>query len=222
MKEYFFYFKSIGFQVMKKVYILAAAAAAAVVVIILLGVIGYLFYARKSEPTAPSPTTPAAQMAAQQDTALKGPGGELGATMQVYVNEQELVGFMELVDVSLTRNTRKVMWAYADNPALDQIYKAFESTKAGDTPWLSEDPATNKLQLSIINGAYACIPIGDTALPRRRPGIDEFIKFICVVAVPPDYGKFSGYLSAGLTRVPTQEEIYRVVERMRGFASRIY
>ena len=194
-----------------------ALPAAGAVIVALLGVIGYLVY----DQNQPEPDLPASQTI-QQDTVLKGPGGELGASIQVYVNEQDLVAFIELIDVDLTRNTRKVVWAYADNQELAQIYKKFEATKVGDTPWLSANPEQNKRQLSIINGAYSCVAVTDTPLPKLMPGMEQQIKYVCVVAVPPDYGKFSGYLSAWLTRVPTDEEVHRVVERMRGFSSRIY
>ena len=195
-----------------KVYLVASG----VVIASLIGVIGYLLYDENKQPAQ----LPAVQNS-QQDSVLQGPGDELGASMQVYVNEQDLVAFMEIVDVDLTRNSRKVVWAYADTPGLDRIYRTFESTKVGPTPWLSADPTQNTRQLSIINGAYSCVPLENTPLPKLMPGMLEYVKYVCVVAVPPDYGKFSGYLSAWLTRVPTDEEIHRVVERMRGFASRI-
>lgn len=196
-----------------KIYLSIAAG----IIAVLLAVIGYLIY-DDNRQTLPLP----ASQTKEPDTVLKGPAGELGASMQVYINEQDLVAFMELVDVDLTRNTRKIVWHYSDNPDIERVYRSFEASKVGDTPWLSASPEQNARQLSIINGAYSCVPIGSTPLPARFPGVDQTIKFVCVVAVPPDYGKFSGYLSAWLTRVPTDEEISRIVERLRGFSSRIY
>jgi len=186
-------------------------------IILLLTLVGTLvFFSFKSSPQKPQSVE-----IHSQNSVIAAPVGELAASMQIYINEQDLVTAFELVDVDLTRNTRSVVWFYADTFELTQIYKKYESTKVGDTPWLFGDKALIERNLSIINGSYNCVPITDTPLPRLMPGVDQYTKHLCVVAVPPDYGKFSGYLSAWLTRTPTNEEIYRLVKRMREFSAKI-
>ena len=180
-----------------------------------LGVIGYLVYSNRTPDVKP-----VAQIAAV-NTVLKRPGEELAATMQVYVNENPLVTALQLVDIDLTRNTRQVVWFYSDNAGLTRIYEDFERTKTGPSPWLIGGGIDVQRQLSIINGAYYCSDIAQTPLPKRMIGIEQYVKHICVVAVPPDYGKFSGYMSAWLTNEPTPDEIQKLIDRLRSFSSRI-
>lgn len=180
---------------------------------------GFWFYRLRQpevQPAAPAPANnPGTEHVVKELT------GELEATMNVFVNENELTTALQLVDVNLAANTRRIVWFYTDSAALQQLIDNFERTKPGTTPWMTPDPANNARQLNVMNGNADCIEIAKTRLATTVVGITEHVVYVCIVAVPPEHGRFSGYLAIWMSRVPSADEQSRLIERMRGFSAQI-
>lgn len=170
---------------------------------------------KRNEP-APAPVPP--KVPAE---VLKVPSPEIEANIKVFVNDNPLVVSFELVDVDLKANTRKIIWFYSDDVVLTRIHDEFERSKIGTTPWMTGDQENINRQQSVINGNYNCIAIEKTRLQLSFPTILEHAKHVCVVGVPPEIGKFSGYAATWLTREPTEEEIVRLIERMRSISAQL-
>jgi hypothetical protein len=182
-----------------------------------IGTAGYFFYRNAQKPAAQvSPPT-----AGSNEGILKPPKPETAAAMKIYVNENDLVTFIELVDVNLMANTRQVVWFYSDNVPLMTAYQGTARGQSNSTPWMAGDQDTINRQISVVNGNYSCVDITKTQIPSYLPTVIEYAKHLCVVAVPPDYGKFSGYLSVWLARPPNEDETGKIVERLRSLSARI-
>lgn len=165
------------------------------------------------QPPAPTPRVPA--------EVLKPPGPDVEASIKVFVNDNPLVVAFELVDVDLMANTRKIVWLYSDDVVLARVYEEFERSKIGTTPWMAGDQEQITRQQSVINGNYNCIAIDKTRLALSFPTILDHAKHVCVVGVPPEFGKFSGYAATWLIREPTEDELSRLVERMRSISAQL-
>lgn len=161
-------------------------------------------------PPAPNPRVPA--------EVLKPPGPEMEANIKVFVNDNPLVVSFELVDVDLMANTRKVVWFYSDDVALTRMH---DQSNIGTTPWMTGDQENISRQQSVINGNYNCVAIDKTRLPLSIPGVLDHARHICIVGVPPEFGKFSGYAATWLTREPTEDELARLIERMRSISAQL-
>ena len=164
----------------------------------------------------PAPPTPAPPPTVTED--LKQPTQELAASMKLFANNDELVSFIEIVGVSLTANTRQVVWYYSDSPPLQQAFENFERTKPGKTAWLIGSKEFIDKQLSILKQPYSCVAIADTRLPVQVPTVLQYVTHLCVVPVRPEPDKFSGYFSVWLTRAPTPSELSNLIAQLQTFS----
>lgn len=194
-----------------------AALAALVLALIGSGVGFYLLRPQATPPPAPTPTN----NSTGTEHVIKEPTGELEAAINIFINENEIATAAQLVDVNLAANARDVVWFYTDNPVLQQLYANFERTTPSSTPWMMPDPGSTARQVAVMNGNFDCTEIATTELATAIAGITEHATYLCVVAVPPEYGKFSGYLAVWMSRVPSADEQGRLIERMRGFSAQI-
>jgi hypothetical protein len=169
------------------------------------------------KPT-PAPTPPPVVHVPADE--LKQPTPELASSMKLFVNESDLVSFIEITDVNLTANTRHVVWWYSDTPYLFQAFENFERTKPGKTAWLAGNKETVDRQLTILSTPYQCQAIKDTRLPIQIPTVLEYVTDLCVVPVPPEAGKFSGYIAVWMKREPTKAELSSLITTLQGFSRR--
>lgn len=195
--------------------------AALVALALVIAGSGFWFYRLRQQavqaPQAPPPTMP--NVGAEH--VIKEPTGELEAAMDVFVNENELAMALQLVDVNLAANTRRIIWFYTDSPGLQQVIDNFERTKPGTTPWMTPDPVNNTRQLSVMNGNAECEEIVKTRLATTIIGVTDYVSYFCVIAVPPEHGRFSGYLAIWMPRIPSADEQSRLIERLRTLSAQI-
>lgn len=195
-----------------------AALITLILAIIGSGVGFYLLRQQAAQPPAPAPANNAN---IGTEHVIKEPTGELEGAINIFINENEIATAAQLVDVNLAANARDVVWFYTDNPALQQLYANFERTTPGTTPWMMPDPGSTARQVAVMNGNFDCVAIANTELATAIAGITDYASYLCVVAVPPEYGRFSGYLAIWMSRVPSADEQGRLIERMRGFSAQI-
>lgn len=165
----------------------------------------------KAPPAPPAPTVPS--------DVLKAPNPQIEAAMKLYTNENDLIVAFQIVDVDFPRNTRKIKWIYSDLLHLSAAINNYEANKIGDTRWFTGESENDTNQISVINGNYNCVPIEKTRIHTIIANIADFVKHVCVIGIPPEYGKFSGYMAVWLKREPTPDELPKLITRMREFST---
>lgn len=195
------------------------AVLIALALVIIGGGVG--FYLLRQQTSQAPQAPPATTNSIGVEHVIKEPTGELEAAMNIFVNENELATALQLVDVNLAANIRRIIWFYSDSAGLNQVIDNFERTKPGTTPWMTPDPVNNTRQLSVMNGNAECEEIVKTRLATTIIGVTDYVSYFCVIAVPPEHGRFSGYLAIWMPRIPSADEQSRLIERLRTLSAQI-
>lgn len=150
------------------------------------------------------------------------PSGKLLKELKTFVDNSNTLLAISVVDVDLMRNTRNTVWFYSANPTMTAAFERFQRQKVGDTAWFNADKEQDTRNVALIHGGAYCLETPKISTFKAQ--LPEFYKLTamnCVVAVPPTYGEFSGYLSFWFHAVLTEEEQARAIATMRDFSSRI-
>jgi hypothetical protein len=125
-------------------------------------------------------------------------------------------------DANLRLNQRTVVYNFADDPVVaDAWAKIFQEHGTSQTIFNTDDK--NNLQMiSLVNGDFKCFPYADTFNARFVPSGSTKINAECRISLPPYYGEFGGYLSLGLTKLPTGYELEEFTSIGKTLANEIF
>ena len=131
------------------------------------------------------------------------------------------VAFVVVTDVDLKKNRKLVRYYFIDDV---DIKLSQASMQALGLPQAVFDyDAKNTAQMvSVLSNEFRCDVFRDTIYYRFAPEISEKIPSICRIAIPPFVGQFVGFLTVGLSRQPTKQELDTIRLEVSRLAVEIY
>lgn len=114
------------------------------------------------------------------------------------------VNFIMVVGASIAMNQRELIYWYTNTPQIEIEIQDFVKINGRLGTLLGHDEETNAAIIRAINGEFACY---DNAKSLNIPALNPLTKKVCRVSIPPYYGQFSGYLTFGVSKDITQEQL---------------
>lgn len=143
-------------------------------------------------------------------------------SIDAIVNKSDLIAGIQITLVDFHKNTRILVYTYADDENLKKIYTEFLERSIGDLPLFNAD-TTNNVRLSqLINGEFICNPIQETIVYKLAPESAKSVTTVCATGIPPIYGRFTGIYTIYLTKNPSKEEIDQLRLVSKGMAKEIF
>lgn len=142
--------------------------------------------------------------------------------IETTVRRSEIIVGIQIVFVDFQKNTRYVVYTYADSPELNDAYTRFLSGAIAEVALFNEDVTNNKKIINLINGEFVCNPFTDTISSKLIQDASKYVDTMCAGGIPPYYGKFTGFIDVYLSRKPTADEIDQVRTLTKLLGSSIY
>ena len=135
------------------------------------------------------------------------------------VDRHDAVSFMMVVSANIARNQRSLSYFYTDDPVIQVDVDEFSDKNGRNAPLLGASDAVNAAIIRAINGDFACY---DSAESLIVPKLNRTVAKICRISIPPYYGQFSGYLTFGLTKDLSPEQLITLRREAVEITSNIY
>lgn len=119
-------------------------------------------------------------------------------------NTHPEVNFIMVVGASIALNQREMIYWHTNVPAVELDIQDYIKENGKFGVLLSRDDESNVAIIRAINGEFACY---NTAKSLMVPNLNAVTKKVCRVSIPPYYGQFSGYLTFGLIKDITPEQL---------------
>ena len=141
------------------------------------------------------------------------------AFIKQVVQRHDAVSFMMVVSANIARNQRTISYFHTDDPVIQVDVEEFISKNGRSAPLLGTSDSVNAAIIRAINGDFACYESAESLIV---PKLNRSIARICRISIPPYYGQFSGYLTFGLTKDLTQEQLITLRREAVEITSNIY
>jgi hypothetical protein len=138
------------------------------------------------------------------------------------VNRSELIIGIQVTVVDFQKNVRTVIFTFADDKNILEIYQEYERRGLVELPIFNNDVLNNKRMVELINGEFVCNPFNETMAYKIMPSASKYIAFVCANGIPPLYSKFTGLITVYTNRIPIAEEIDQIRTMSRNISSIIY
>jgi hypothetical protein len=132
-----------------------------------------------------------------------------------------LVGIMILTDVDLKKNRRSPKFLYVADPTDSTKIRA-TADRTLPQALFDYDSKNTEQMVAMLNNEFKCVPTTDTNYVRFFPELVGKYPVACRIAVPPFFGEFAGYITAVLTRKPTDSEYDALKIEMNRIAIETY
>lgn len=138
------------------------------------------------------------------------------------VDRYENIVGVEVIQITLRRNTRRGIYFYSDQPPLLKGYENYQKNKAQDTPlFVTGDTEVNDRLAAIIEQEMICVELPKNTI-KAIPISAAYVKAMCSLSIPPDFGKLAGWLNIWL-KEPIDKTAYSEYKQvMRALSSEIY
>lgn len=114
------------------------------------------------------------------------------------------VNFIMVVGASIALNQREMVYWYTNTPQVELEIQDFVKTQGRIGVLLGRDDESNVAIIRAINGEFVC---HNNPKSIMVPNLNAFTTKVCRVSIPPYYGQFSGYLSFGISKDITPEQL---------------
>lgn len=131
------------------------------------------------------------------------------------------IGGVLISDVDLKRNRRTVRWAWWKDPTFKLPADAQQALTLPQAVF-DYDVRNTEQMVSILSNEFRCDPYRQTVYYRIAPELADGFPMICRIAVPPFTSSFVGFLSVGVTVVPSVSEQQTIKLEMSRIAIDIY
>jgi hypothetical protein len=141
-----------------------------------------------------------------------------GVRMKTYVDTNTLVNLFIVTSASIRLNESDIVYYYSNDPIITYDLTNYFSKNSSVRPLFGIDDNFNASIVRTINGEFDCYQ--NVSLIK---GIDNTrVHSICRMSVPPHYGGFVGYLTVGVSRLPTLEEKSEIRRILADLSSNIF
>jgi len=131
------------------------------------------------------------------------------------------VTFVAVTDVDLKKNRKLIRYYYIDNPTIKLLPANLQAL--GLPQAVFDYDAKNTAQMvAILSNEFRCDVYQDTVYYRYAPELAEKIPTVCRIAIPPFVGQFVGFLTVGLDKQPTKQELDTIRLEVSRIAVEIY
>lgn len=131
------------------------------------------------------------------------------------------IGGVLISDVDLKRNRRTVRWAWWKDTTFKLPGDA-QQAMALPQAVFDYDARNTEQMVSILSNEFRCDPYRQTIYFRIAPELVDMFPMICRIAVPPFTSSFVGFLSVGVTTIPSVSEQQTIKLEMSRIAIDIY
>ena len=141
--------------------------------------------------------------------------------MSLTAGEKNLVGVVILSDVDLKKNRRVPKFLHVKDKTDSDLILPIVS-KLLPQALFDYDSKNTEQMVAMLNNEFKCVPSPDTHYVRFFPELVVKYPVSCRVAVPPFFGEYAGFITAILTRKPTEAELDALKIEMNRIAIEIY
>lgn len=137
--------------------------------------------------------------------------------------DSTLINMVSVTEVDLRKNSRQVRYTLIDSSIpIDMQSPKIRSLRAAPQSVYDYDAKNTVQMVAILANEFRCDNYADTVYFKLIPEGSPYISTICRLAIPPFVGQFVGYLSVGLERQPTKQELDSIRLEVSRIAVEIY
>lgn len=123
----------------------------------------------------------------------------------INLTKSDLIGSVLVTEVDFKKNQRGYKFYHIDDPVLSQRFKPVVENLL-PAPFFNENSVNNTQMIELLNGGFICNKTDETIIKEITPEIASIFPYVCRISIPPFIGEFTGILTIGLTKEPTQLE----------------
>lgn len=131
------------------------------------------------------------------------------------------VAYINVIEVDLKKNRRVLRYRYVVNETLRKNFEE-KSTNILPQAVFDHDAKNTQQMVAVLSNEFNCAKTTDTIYRRLFPDLINGIPTICRLAIPPFTGQFAGYLTIGLSREVSKNELDSIRLEVSRLAVEIY
>jgi hypothetical protein len=141
---------------------------------------------------------------------------ENSKTSLIRLAQSTAVSFVVITDADLKKNRKLVKFWNIDDPTI-KLTQAQEQALTIPQAVFDYDAKNTAQMVSILSNEFRCDLFKDTVYNRIAPDLADKLPTICRIAIPPFVGQFAGFMTLGIDRQMSKQEL----DSIRLEASRI-
>lgn len=127
--------------------------------------------------------------------------------MDSVMGKIDIIVGIQVIKVDLQKNLRYIKYTSIKSKIVKKMYDEFLSDNISlSIPVFTDNEIQNSIMLSSIKHEFLCYPFINTTSYSLVPALAKYVSTICVITVPTNLDKFSGFVAVFLSRPPTDIE----------------
>ena len=137
------------------------------------------------------------------------------------LTNNENVGAVVVTDVILRQNLRSAKYYYVKDPELRKQILAIDQKYMGAGPLFTKNQQNTVRVLGILNREFSCVATSQTVY-AKTPLLSDNFPYMCSLSIPNGPGEFVGYVSVGLTKIVSEDELTGIKLEMARIINDVY
>lgn len=129
---------------------------------------------------------------------------EVARKIKIVSDGHPELNFIMVAGANIAMNQRELIYWYTNNPQVEVDIRDHITKNGKISVLLGRNEESNIAIIRAINGEFVCY---DNANSLIVSNLNLLTKKICRVSIPPYYGQFSGYLTFGVSKDLTPEQL---------------
>lgn len=130
---------------------------------------------------------------------------------------------IQVISVDFKKNIKTQAHIESNNQEFRKSVEDYLTIRSGSgMPVFGSKESNNRRIVELINGNFVCTPYTETAEPAMYLNTTGIVHYVCSVPIPPFYGKFTGYITAYISKKPTEADLAAIRQTLNELSIIVY
>jgi hypothetical protein len=111
-----------------------------------------------------------------------------------------------ITSADIQSNKSNVVYYYIVDQMVKDQYDSLNVISNKEPLFLKDNKETNDRIIKLINHEFTCTPYSVVVASKFFPNLENKVKTVCSISVPPSFGNFDGTINIYLSKEPTEDE----------------
>jgi hypothetical protein len=137
------------------------------------------------------------------------------------IRKSNIIVGIQVSGIDFQKNINGQIYIAIDDISFKNWYNYYLQSSS-DIPLFDSDIVHNRHTIDLINGEFVCYPVSESFIIKVAPDINKYVDTMCVVSIPPYYGKIVGSITVYTKKRPNEEEVYQIRNIIKALALNLY